>query len=1167
MRLRLLLSILLWAPVVSQFACTICKNGGSMSTPNGMVTTLEGQTATCATLVRHIGQLHQESCQAFQSIAGTPCGCPGFDVTTDFQKQYGGVGTPANTFQSGLFSCSICDGREMRNPNGYTLSMRGLPISCQELHDTRGDIPESACERVQSFASIPCGCDGGDTSPASTVAATSIASLLDGGSETYDCSVCGSGFIGKPDGVVVNDRGLSKTCSELEAIRANIPATMCMSLQQTALDPCGCDYNQLPLGADKTSFVCPVCGDGLVIANPSASVRIVDGQDEVQCGALEINSHKFSQDQCPDIQRIANGSCGCVRPEMIPDAVNPNGFEIEEVLSECSICGEREMTFPDGIVTSRQGISATCYDLERNPTEISQTACSSIQALARQPCGCIFSFQPVDTDILNEIVPFHCSICGRGEITNPDGIVTTPEGQAGRCNVLDLNAHTIPEDSCPEIQRLADGPCGCTVSDTGTVENEESLAVQDVDESLVCHVCGGPAQVISNPGQMVEAPTGLFTCFSIFNAGLSGRIPMEDCESLQTAVGEQCGCYVDGPTASPSEPLFTCSVCANGMYITNPDGIIDATNNISCAQYEQEAAKGRVSENQCTVLQQVSGNACGCESPPPIQTTPPATYQCEPCGKGRMIGQPTSEFMLPNFLTMSCGDLQKRADEDTINEFQCRQYQPFVQEHCGCVDKPYTEPSVASFECNICGRGLRVTKPEGVVTIPAQPDRTCTELMNAATLGDINTNQCYLLHPFVQGPCGCTAITQDSQTPAPSLSVMAPTYSPAPDDCFSDFRDIQASERGVRDTSIKRKYVICPGRIYEMGVWTEEGEIKDGQPFLALRPNVIYQCGEDGSRSNDCVLKGGDFGLASYYGVFEGIHETVPGVEVRGLTFQSQNMFSVLLKSAGDITFTGCAFKGNGKNTPVLLQWEEKGSASDNRLLQFDQLSETEEQKYLEQVVIFDDCVFRDNYVDDKSMSFPGIIENTFKSELVVRNCLFEGNVYGSTNNPASTGYAIRSFGPLTLESSCFIDNEFLNHGPVLVYGAQYSALNNYVQSSQTDLTCELGALFSSQEDMAETTPSCELSDATACPFTQIPTSSPSRSSVRAPVGTRSPVWDPVGTRPPVWALVGTGSSSTPQKDGASSSSSSSSSSASLGTMARIPTVVGATILSLLLVL
>lgn len=167
--------------------------------------------------------------------------------------------------------------------------------------------------------------------------------------------------------------------------------------------------------------------------------------------------------------------------------------------------------------------------------------------------------------------------------------------------------------------------------------------------------------------------------------------------------------------------------------------------------------------------------------------------------------------------------------------------------------------------------------------------------------------------PFT--PCGCEDGTSTMPSDMPSLSPTAPTVSPQPttvmmrDDCFADLGEIYEMEKSVKDTTVKRKYVLCPGRTFHMGAWTEDHEIKDGEPFLALRPNVLYQCGEDGSRMNNCVLKGGDFGLASYYGVFGGIYETVPGVEIVGLTFESQKLFSALLQAAGDITFTGCAFK------------------------------------------------------------------------------------------------------------------------------------------------------------------------------------------------------------------------------------------------------------------
>jgi len=1025
MRLHLSFIALTWAPALAQYACTICRGGVGLTKPDGMVTTNQGQTASCEALTQNIARLSEEACESLQHLATEPCGCPGYEASIYDPSTFTSAPEPDSVAsESDSFACSVCESGEMRNPTAYTINSVGIPISCQELQDTSESISESECARVRSFATTPCGCDGD--------APTTIDILNEGGSDTFTCSICGNGAIGNPNGIVVNDRGMGKTCAELETNKASIPTSMCLTLQNTAQEPCECVYG-LSVQADTT-------------------------------GGIET----------------------------------PLVFEIEEVISECSICGNGEITIPNGVVTTRNGRSATCDVLESNPTEITPGACGSIQAMAKQPCGCVFPYQEPDTSILDDIVPFECLICQEGEITIPDGVVTTPEGQAARCSALQANAKSVPEDICPDIQQLSNGPCGCTKLETATAEEAAPIAGQDIDESEVCHVCRGAAQKIGNPANMVTTPIGMFTCYSILSAGLDGAISIEDCGAVQTSVEQECGCYVDEQTPAPSEGPFQCPVCGNGMFVTQPEGIVNPENSMTCAQYQEEAARGRIDEDQCSVLQQMSEEACGCQPPPSFPTDAPTSYECQVCGVGREVGLPDAEVMLPSYQKMSCATLQERAETGVIHYTQCARFVPLAQQYCGCRDKQYEASPPSNYDCNICGPGMKVTNAAGVVVIPSQSDRTCIELMTEAAYGNINQNQCSLLAPFVQGPCGCvdpyadmsgsstiepSVIESSATSPTESLAIPSPAPSDKRGDCFQDLGKIQALERGVKDTSVTRMYILCPDKTFDMGVWTEEGEIKDGQPFLALRPNVIYQCGHDGSRTNNCILKGGDFGVASYYEVYNGIHEAVPGVEIKGLTFESQNLFSVILKSAGDITFTGCAFKGNSNNVPVLMQWEEKEDT-------FSVYNHLEESEGLKQVVTFEDCVFRDNAVDD-SLSFPGIIENTFNSELIVRNCLFQDNIYGSNNNPASTGYAIRSFGPLTLESTCFVDNVFFNNGPVLVYGAQYSASDNYVESSQKDLTCELGALFSSRDDMAETTPSCESSDARVCAFNQGSTASP----------------------------------------------------------------------------
>jgi hypothetical protein len=121
--------------------------------------------------------------------------------------------------------------------------------------------------------------------------------------------------------------------------------------------------------------------------------------------------------------------------------------------------------------------------------------------------------------------------------------------------------------------------------------------------------------------------------------------------------------------------------------------------------------------------------------------------------------------------------------------------------------------------------------------------------------------------------------------------------------------EIYALEKALEDPSENRRYILCSDTTYHLGELREDGQIINGDAFLMLRPNVMYQCGENGSRDDNCILKGGDFGLISLYGVYEDIYETVHNVRIIGITFESQKLFGAVMEAAGDIQFINCAFK------------------------------------------------------------------------------------------------------------------------------------------------------------------------------------------------------------------------------------------------------------------
>ena len=345
------------------------------------------------------------------------------------------------------------------------------------------------------------------------------------------------------------------------------------------------------------------------------------------------------------------------------------------------------------------------------------------------------------------------------------------------------------------------------------------------------------------------------------------------------------------------------------------------------------------------------------------------SMECPVCGYGMTVGT-SGGLVITSFGMYSCASLYQLGEEGKIavgND--CWEAQALAEEKCQCkllVDEAPTEtPTHLTSEesaldrdpveilenevegdaepyfCSICDNGMVISNYDELVMIDGQPNRTCLEYQEIADNGALGDSSCRTLQESAQEPCGCTFIpdsllnnetetgvgenldnnsTETASETEPPTEVSEtppvegegteppPQQSNGNEHCFDNLSDIRSLERHVVDVSVQRKYILCPDTVFDLGHVDADGNIVDGQMPIQLRPNVIYQCGEDGLRSSNCILKGGDFGVMSFYGVYDGIYETVHGAELHGLTFESQERFTAVLKAAGEVSFVECAF-------------------------------------------------------------------------------------------------------------------------------------------------------------------------------------------------------------------------------------------------------------------
>ena len=106
----------------------------------------------------------------------------------------------------------------------------------------------------------------------------------------------------------------------------------------------------------------------------------------------------------------------------------------------------------------------------------------------------------------------------------------------------------------------------------------------------------------------------------------------------------------------------------------------------------------------------------------------------------------------------------------------------------------------------------------------------------------------------------------------------------------------------------QKRFVICPGTIMDIGFLVPGVGLDQGQAPMIARSNTEYLCGEDGKSENNCVLRGGDFGMIAVPVFFREDRE-VNNVKVSGFTFKGQVQYGAFLAMPGDVSFLDCIFR------------------------------------------------------------------------------------------------------------------------------------------------------------------------------------------------------------------------------------------------------------------
>ena len=149
-----------------------------------------------------------------------------------------------------------------------------------------------------------------------------------------------------------------------------------------------------------------------------------------------------------------------------------------------------------------------------------------------------------------------------------------------------------------------------------------------------------------------------------------------------------------------------------------------------------------------------------------------------------------------------------------------------------------------------------------------------------------------------------------------------PTKSPVPAPvpirpCYTNLTEI-ADLVKLKNPFLLETYILCPNNIYQIGTFDPTTfKIENGSQPIYTRSNSIYQCGEDGKASNNCIITGGEYQVFHEYISYG--RENKVNVVMKGLTFEDANGGGLIIGAPGDISFVNCVFRVSQFNITMKL--------------------------------------------------------------------------------------------------------------------------------------------------------------------------------------------------------------------------------------------------------